>query len=56
MSRPILDERYIHPAIRRRVSGHHQSIVHEVITAIKGNDVMVEALTAAVILGGNSIL
>lgn len=41
MPRPILDERYIHPAIRNKVSGHQQSIVQEVIAAIKDNDVVV---------------
>ena len=41
MPRPILDERYIHPAIRSKVSEHHQAIVQEVIAAIKDNDVVV---------------
>ena len=41
MPRPILEERYIHPTIRNKVSGHQQSIVQEVIAAIKDNDVVV---------------
>jgi len=41
MPRPILDERYIHPAIRSKVAGQQQDIVQEVIAAIKGNDVVV---------------
>jgi glutaredoxin-related protein len=41
MPRPILDERYIHPAIRSKVAEHHQAIVQEVISAIKDNDVVV---------------
>jgi glutaredoxin-related protein len=41
MPRPILDERYIHPAIRSKVAGHQQDIVQEVIAAIKDNDVVV---------------
>lgn len=41
MPRPILDERYIHPAIRSKVAGHQQAIVQEVITAVKDNDVVV---------------
>lgn len=41
MPRPILEERYIHPAIRSKVSGHQQSIVQEVIAAIKDNNVVV---------------
>lgn len=41
MQRPILDERYIHPAIRSKVAGHQQAIVQEVIAAIRDNDVVV---------------
>lgn len=41
MPRPILDERYIHPAIRNKVAGHQQSIVQEVIAAVNENDVVV---------------
>ena len=41
MPRPILDEQRIHSAIRSKVEGNHQSIVQEVMAAIKGNDVVV---------------
>jgi glutaredoxin-related protein len=41
MPRLILDERYIHPTIRSKVSEHQQSIVQEVISAVKDNDVVV---------------
>ena len=41
MARPILDERHIHPAIRSKVSEHHQAIVQEVMATINGNDVVV---------------
>ncbi|MFZ2386929.1 MAG: glutaredoxin domain-containing protein [Polaromonas sp.] len=41
MPRPILDERYIHPAIRSKVAEHQKAIVQEVIAAIRDNDVAV---------------
>ena len=41
MSRPILDETHIHPAIRSKVAGHQQVMVQEVTAAIGGNDVVV---------------
>ena len=41
MSRSILDEAHIHPAIREAVSGSHADIVREVQDAIAGNDVVV---------------
>ena len=41
MSRPILDETHIHPAIRSKVAGHQQAMVKEVIAAIGGNKVVV---------------
>lgn len=41
MSRPILDETHIHPAIRSKVAGHEQAMVKEVIAVIGGNDVVV---------------
>ena len=41
MSRSILDEAHIHPAIREAVSGSHADIVREVQEAIAGNDVVV---------------
>lgn len=41
MTRSVLDESYIHPAIREIVSQHHAEIVREVQTAIAANDVVV---------------
>jgi monothiol glutaredoxin len=41
MSRSILDEARIHPAIRARIAGHHADIVSEVESAAAANDVLV---------------
>ena len=41
MSRPILDEAHIHPAIREKVSSHHSDIIDEVRTAISTHAVVV---------------
>ena len=41
MTRPVLDEQHIHPAIRDKVAGHHADIVREVQAAIAANDVVV---------------
>ena len=41
MTRQILDESRIHPAIRTRVAEHHADIVAEVKAAIAANDVVV---------------
>ena len=41
MSRPVLDERHIHPAIRDKVASHHESIVNEVQAAISAHPVVV---------------
>ncbi|MBI2727878.1 MAG: glutaredoxin [Polaromonas sp.] len=41
MSRALLDETQIHPAIRNRLSSWHQSIVREVQAAVSANDVVV---------------
>jgi len=41
MSRSILDEAHIHPAIRETISGHHADIVREVQAAIAANAVVV---------------
>ncbi|MBE0474028.1 glutaredoxin [Rhodoferax sp.] len=41
MSRSILDETHIHPAIRSKVASHQQAIVQEVMAAVGGNDVVV---------------
>ena len=41
MPRAILDEDHIHPAIRNKVATHQQAIVQEVMSAVRGNDVVV---------------
>ena len=41
MSRPILDEAHIHPAIREKISAHHSDIIDEVRAAIAKHDVVV---------------
>ena len=41
MSRSILDEARIHPAIRAAIAGSHADIVQEVQAAIAANDVVV---------------
>jgi len=41
MSRPVLAEDHIHPAIRQAVATHHQDIIKEVQAAIATNPVVV---------------
>jgi monothiol glutaredoxin len=41
MTRSILDESHIHPAIRETIANHHADIVREVQAAIAANDVVV---------------
>jgi glutaredoxin-related protein len=41
MSRPILDESHIHPAIRQKIATDRIDIVQEVRDAIRSNDVVV---------------
>ena len=41
MPRAILDEDDIHPAIRARIASHQQVIVQEVLSAVRGNAVVV---------------
>lgn len=41
MTRNILDESQIHPAIRETVANHHADIIREVQAAIASNDVVV---------------
>jgi hypothetical protein len=41
MSRPILEEAKIHPAIRERVAHHNESIVQEVLAATAAHPVVV---------------
>lgn len=41
MSRSILDEAHIHPAIRERIAVHHADFVREVQAAIAANDIVI---------------
>jgi glutaredoxin-related protein len=41
MTRNILDQAYIHPAVRQRIAGHHADIVGEVQAAVAGNTVVI---------------
>lgn len=41
MPRQILDETFIHPAIRERIAGYHSEVVQEVQAAIAANPVVV---------------
>ena len=41
MSRSILDEAHIHPAIRAAIAGNHADIVQEVKAVIAENDIVV---------------
>jgi len=41
MTRSILDEAHLHPAIREKIAKHHADIVAEVQAAIAANDVVV---------------
>ncbi|GAB2864206.1 hypothetical protein GCM10027277_36160 [Pseudoduganella ginsengisoli] len=41
MSRPVLEESRIHPAIRAKISGNHADIVQQVQAAIAANKVVV---------------
>jgi monothiol glutaredoxin len=41
MSRPILEESRIHPAIRAKISGNHADIVQEVQAAVSANQIVV---------------
>ena len=41
MSRSILDEAHIHPAIRENIANNHADRVEEVKTAIASNDIVV---------------
>ena len=40
MTRHVLDEQHIHPAVRERVSRHHREVVEEVQSAVAANDVV----------------
>ena len=41
MSRSILDETHIHPAIRDTIANSHADIVREVQAAVAGNDIVI---------------
>ena len=41
MTRPLIDEASIHPAIRSKVAGYHRTVVQEVMDANAANDVVV---------------
>jgi monothiol glutaredoxin len=41
MTRAVLDEAHIHPAIRRKIENNHADIVREVQAAIAAHDVVV---------------
>jgi monothiol glutaredoxin len=41
MTRPLLDEAHIHPAIRERVAHHHHAVIEEVQRAIAEHAVVV---------------
>ena len=45
MSRPILDEAHIHPAIREKISAHHRDIIDEVRAAIAKHGVVVVGMS-----------
>lgn len=45
MSRPVLDEAHIHPAIREKISAHHRDIVDEVRAAIEKHNVVVVGMS-----------
>lgn len=46
MSRPILDEPRLHPAIRARVASNHRDIVEEVEAAVAAHAVVVVGMRA----------
>ena len=45
MSRTILDEAHIHPAIREKISAHHRDIIDEVKAAIEKYAVVVVGMS-----------
>lgn len=45
MTRPLLAETHVHPAIRKRLSGWKQAIVREVQDAVAGNAVLVVGMS-----------
>ena len=51
MTRPLLDESAIHPAIRQRVSEHHLPVITRVQTAIAQHPVVVVGLSGNPFVG-----
>jgi monothiol glutaredoxin len=49
MSRHILDESRIHPAIRKKISDNHRDIVEEVQAAIAAHDIVVVGMKQNVV-------
>ena len=45
MSRPVLDEAHIHPAIREKIATQHLDIIDEVRGAIAANPVVVVGMS-----------
>ena len=51
MTRPLLDESAIHPAIRQRISEHHLPVITRVQTAIAQHPVVVVGLSGNPFVG-----
>lgn len=51
MTRPILDEQSIHPAIRQTISTLHQDLIHEVQSAIRQHPVVVVGMSGNPFVG-----
>lgn len=41
MTRPVLDEKHLHPAIRQKVAGLHSDLIQQVLAAIHTHPVVV---------------
>jgi glutaredoxin-related protein len=51
MTRPLLDESAIHPAIRQRIAEHHLPVIQQVQTAIAQHTVVVVGLSGNPFVG-----
>ncbi|PUE62721.1 glutaredoxin [Limnohabitans sp. 2KL-17] len=51
MTRPLLDESAIHPAIRQRIAEHHLPVIQQVQTAIAQHAVVVVGLSGNPFVG-----
>lgn len=51
MSRPILDEAFLHPAIRPAVAGHHRDLIQQVQAAIGAHPVVVVGMAGNPFVG-----